>query len=305
MLASIPYRTYPIIELGPLQLRTFGLMVGIGVLIGSWVAATHGEKFGVDRDEMYRLCTRMVVFGVIGARLTWDITHWDQIDSPLDLIAVWEGGLQFSGGFIVSVISGMPTFLKWPRITRWRVLDGAAVGLAVGVAFGRAGCTSVGEHFGRVTTFPLAVRWDGGTPPDVREPLLGLGADAPAVTEGLVFHNTAIYEMVVVAVLVGVLLAVNRRRPVAGTLIGIYLLVYAPSRFLFDSMRVNDERVGGLTGAQWMCIAIVPIALWILAKVRPSVAAMEAAAADPPADVDGVDGPVTEPVPPSADRSDL
>jgi prolipoprotein diacylglyceryltransferase len=89
MLAVIPYETFPIIKLGPLELRTFGLMVGIGVLLGAYVAARYIEKHtGVIRDDTYRLATRMVIAGVIGARITWDITHWSDIGSPLDLIAV-------------------------------------------------------------------------------------------------------------------------------------------------------------------------------------------------------------------------
>jgi len=279
VLAAIPYQTFPTI--GPL--RTFGLMVGLAVLAGSWVAANHAEKFGVSRDDIYRLSTRMVVAGVIGARLTWDVTHWDQIDSPIDLIAVWEGGLQFSGGFIFAVLVGLPTFLKWDRLTRWRVLDGGAMGLAIGVVFGRVGCIAVGEHFGGETTFPLAVRWEGTGIPDVREPLLGLEANARPVAEGVVFHNTALYEMVGVLILFVALRLLYRRGVGVGTLIAVYLLAYAPMRFVFDALRVNDERVAGLTGAQWMCIGILPIALWILVKVRPQVHELELAEATEPA----------------------
>ena len=69
MLATIPYETFPKITLGPLELRTFGVMVGLGVLIGAWVAARYIEQHtGIVRDETYRLATLMVVFGVIGAR---------------------------------------------------------------------------------------------------------------------------------------------------------------------------------------------------------------------------------------------
>ena len=63
-------------SLGPLELRTFGLMVGLGVLLGAWVAARYIEEHtGVVRDETYRLATRLVVGGVIGARITWDLSH--------------------------------------------------------------------------------------------------------------------------------------------------------------------------------------------------------------------------------------
>jgi prolipoprotein diacylglyceryltransferase len=56
MYAVIPYETFPKIALGPLELRTFGVMVGLGVLIGAWLAARYIEQHtGVSRDDTYRL----------------------------------------------------------------------------------------------------------------------------------------------------------------------------------------------------------------------------------------------------------
>jgi phosphatidylglycerol---prolipoprotein diacylglyceryl transferase len=275
VLAAIPYTTFPSIDLGPLSLRTFGLMVALGVLLGAWVAASYAERFGISRDETYRVATWMVLAGIVGARLTWAATHTDQIDSPIDVIAIWEGGIQFSGGFIFAVVVGLPFFRRWNRLQRWHVLDAYALGLTLGLAVGRVGCYAVGEHFGRVSDFFLATRYDGG---DVREPTLG---DTP-LTVGTTFHNTALYEliylMVLFAVLGAIILAARRRgREVpTGTIVGVFLVYYGITRWLSDSLRVNDERVAGMTGAQWMCLVIIPAGIWILWKVRPRLAALAA-----------------------------
>ena len=285
MLAAIPYTTFPTIELGPLNLRTFGLMVALGVLLGAWVAASYAERFGVERDETYRVGTWMVLAGIIGSRLTWALTHTDQIENPVDVIAIWEGGIQFSGGFIFAIIVGLPFFRRWTRLLRWRILDGYAFGLAVGLAFGRIGCYAVGEHFGRTTDFFLASRYDGG---EVREPMLG---DVPLMP-GTTFHNTSLYEFIYMMVLFGilgglVLLARRKGREVVpGTLVGVFVLYYGVMRFLSDSLRVNDERVLSMTGAQWMCLVMVPAGIWILWKVRPGLAALAAAEAAEPEESD-------------------
>jgi phosphatidylglycerol:prolipoprotein diacylglycerol transferase len=294
VLAAIPYTTFPSIDLGPLSLRTFGLMVALGVLLGAWVAASYAERFGISRDETYRVATWMVLAGIVGARLTWAATHTDQIDSPIDVIAIWEGGIQFSGGFIFAVVVGLPFFRRWTRLQRWHVLDAYALGLTLGLAVGRVGCYAVGEHFGRVSDFFLATRYDGG---DVREPTLG---DTP-LTVGTTFHNTALYEliylMVLFAVLGAIILAARRRgREVpTGTIVGVFLVYYGITRWLSDSLRVNDERVAGMTGAQWMCLVIIPAGIWILWKVRPRLAALAAeggetaTAADAQADEQGIE----------------
>lgn len=262
VLAVIPYTTFPTIELGPIHLRTFGVMVGLGVLLGAWIAGRYVEERGnIPREVTYRMATRLVIAGVIGARITWDLSHWEEIDSPLDLIAVWQGGLQFSGGFLGAIVFGIPFFRQFSRRARWISLDGFAYGLSIGLAIGRIGCYSVGEHFGSLSNFALAVRFDGGS---VREPELGDVRLLP----GMTFHNTALYELLYLLVLFLGLSVLIRRRARPGTIMGVFCLYYGTARFLSDFLRVNDEQVLGLTGAQYLMGSIALASLWILFRVR-------------------------------------
>lgn len=266
--AAIPYTTFPDIALGPVTLRTFGLAVAAGVLVGAWLAARYGEGYGIPRDLTYSLAMRMVVAGVIGSRITWVMTHLDQVDSPLDAVAIWQGGLQFSGGFVFAIIAGYPIYHRWNRLTRWNSLDGCAYGLALGLGIGRIGCYAVGEHFGRLTSFPLAVRYDGGS---VRESSLGTTPLEP----GMVFHQTSLYEFLYMILLFGILSWLlyfrnDRSRP--GTAVAVFCGFYGVARFASDSLRVNDERVLGLTGAQMLAAAMVPASIWIWFRVRKVLA---------------------------------
>ena len=265
--AGIPYQTFPDFELGPLTIRTFGTLVGLGVLIGAWVAARDIERWGVPREETYRLATRMVVAGIIGSRVTWVLSHLDQIDSPIDVIAIWEGGIQFSGGFIAAILFGFPTFRRWSTKLRWRSLDGYALGLTIGLAIGRIGCYSVGEHFGRTTDFLLGTTYEGG---DTQEHFIG----DERLVEGMTFHNTSLYELLHLLVLFGIMVALRARARsrgdelAPGTLMALFVLWYGVGRFLTDLVRVNDSTVLGLTGAQWMSVVLVPVGLWVLLRVR-------------------------------------
>ncbi|HMG41273.1 MAG TPA: prolipoprotein diacylglyceryl transferase family protein [Acidimicrobiales bacterium] len=270
MIAAIPYTTFPEIELGPLTLRVFGLMVAAGVLIGARLGGGYGERFGVLREDSYRTGTLMVLAGIIGARLTWVATHTDQIDKPIDVIAIWEGGIQFSGGFIAALIVGYPMFRKWTRVQRWNVLNGYAWGLTIGMALGRVGCYAVGEHFGGQSDFFLASRYDGGS---VREPELG----DTLLTKGMTFHNTALYELITLGLLFLVMTAMigwARRKdtyPKPATLVALFMVWAGGVRFLLDTLRVNDERALGMTGAQWMSLVMVPYGIYLWVKVRPAV----------------------------------
>lgn len=287
VLAGIPYETFADFSVGFLTIRTFGTMVAVGVLLGAWIAAREIERWGVPREETYRLATRMVVAGLIGSRVTWVFSHLDQIDSPIDVIAVWEGGIQFSGGFIAAILFGFPTFRKWSPKLRWRSLDGYAYGLTIGLAIGRIGCYSVGEHFGRSTEFFLGTTYEGGS---TQEDFIG---DVPLV-EGMTFHNTALYEFLHLVLLFGLLYLVKslaRRRGRVlppGTIIGIFCIWYGVGRFATDIVRTNDERVLGMTGAQFMGLSLIPVGLWILLKVRHAAEAQP----EDPAEVEAIQAAV-------------
>jgi phosphatidylglycerol:prolipoprotein diacylglycerol transferase len=264
VLTAIPYTTFPNIDLGIVSLRTFGLAVATGVLIGAWLAARYAEEHNIPRDTIYSLAMRMVVAGVIGSRITWVLTHLDELDSPLDALAIWKGGLQFSGGFVLAVIAGYPIYRRWNRLTRWHSLDGYAYGLSLGLGIGRIGCYAVGEHFGRLSSFPLAVRYDGGS---VREDTIG----SLPLQPGMVFHQTSLYELIYMVVLFAVLtyvLYLRKVRPGPGTAIAIFCAFYGVARFASDSLRVNDERIAGLTGAQYLCLVMLPASVWIWFRVR-------------------------------------
>jgi prolipoprotein diacylglyceryltransferase len=134
------------------------------------------------------------------------------------------------------------------------------------------------------------VRYEGG---DVREPTLG---DQPLL-EGTVFHNTAIYELLAMVVLFAVLWRLLERRPpiVPGTAMGIFCVVYATQRFLLDFLRVNDETVAGLTGAQFACLGTFAVGVWILAYWRPVNARLVAEEAEAGPEDGAVDGGEPDP----------
>jgi phosphatidylglycerol:prolipoprotein diacylglycerol transferase len=267
-LASIPYRTFPEIHLGPISLHTFGLIVAVGMFAGVMITAAYAERRGVSREIVYKLGVRFVVWGIIGARIAWVVSHPSQVHSLVDVIALWQGGLTFTGGFMAAAIAGVPILRRLPSVERWYLADGIALGLALGVGIGRIGCYAVGEHLGAPTSFFLGVRYLGGP---TRE--------GPLLVE-VVYHNTAVYEflhlMMLSALLAWLLFKMKDFTP--GTAMGIFCLWYGVARFSTDFFRSYDQTKFGLTAAQYLCLVLVPIGIWILAtrkKRFPGVTAAD------------------------------
>ncbi|MBU6213821.1 MAG: prolipoprotein diacylglyceryl transferase [Actinomycetales bacterium] len=283
------FPTFPTIQLGPLTLHTFGLCVAVGVLLGAEVTARRNSRFGVAREETQRMVLWLVAAGLVGARLAWAATNWADIRSPLDVVAVWNGGMQFSGGFVaaLAITPWVTRRLDVPGDTRF-LLDSAAVGLAVGQLIGRLGCISVGEHLGGPTAFFLGWTYAGG--PTREGPL----------TPGTTYHNTAIYEFLWLLPLIA-LLAWKARNPKYPGQVLIWLMSgYGALRFCTDALRTYDQRLWGLTGAQFMCLSLLIAAPVLARRFRRGPAS---AAADSPkggaADDSGPHGDVQAP-----DRSD-
>ena len=156
---------------------------------------------------------RMVVAGVIGSRITWVLSHLDELDSPLDVIAIWKGGLQFSGGFVFAVIAGYPVYRHWNRLTRWHSLDGYAYGLTIGLGH-RPHRLLLG---GRALRSPHVV--PAGRPLRRRHACARTSSATCRSQQGMVFHQTALYELIYLLVLFVVphlVLYLRKERPRAG-----------------------------------------------------------------------------------------
>jgi phosphatidylglycerol:prolipoprotein diacylglycerol transferase len=276
---GLPYRTFPTIDIGPIHLQVFGLCVAIGVITGTYVAIRYGQRHNLPGDEVLRIAPWLVLSGIVGARLTYVITNYDELDSPWHALAIWQGGLQFTGGAILAALVALPLLRRLGPLPRWQTADAVALGLIIGQAIGRIGCIAVGEHFGPATSLPFGLTWQGGRTLE------------PAPPIGTVFHQTAAYEALHLGVLFVALLVVLRRRTLApGVLIGVFCVWYGVMRFLTDFLRVNDRELFGLTGAQYGCIVLTGIGVWVLTTTRGRIERLVRLSAPAPASVPGLSG---------------
>ena len=258
MVAAIPFRTFPSFSIGPLTIRTFGVFVALGILLGVWLFLRYARERGLDPELLSRLAWQVIVLGIIGSRVLFVITNWSEFeDDPLSLFAIWEGGLQFSGSFLISIVVIWWFARRHPQMPGFALSDGIVYGLTAGLVVGRLGCAAVGEHLGTQTGFVLGWRYLGG---ETREPVVG-GLDS-------VIHSTAIYEIVLMLPLAALMWWMQRRRVPDGWLTATFLLWYGTQRFLTDFLRAYDDTVMGLTGAQFLSLGMVAGGLVLALRLR-------------------------------------
>lgn len=255
MLGAISYTPLVRIEVGPLDISPHGVGIAVGFLAGSVLMLRAAEKKGISEDAVYSILIRALIGSVIGARLAYAMNHFSEFESPIEVFQIWRGGISLLGGIIGGII--LPCF--WARrhgVSFWKATDAAAPGLALGIVIGRVGDLIVADHLGTPTSFFLGYR----CPPAAVE-------TAFPCTPGVVVHQTALYDMLLTAFLLGLLLWLRRRDRFDGFLMLTFGAVYGAQRLLEDFFR-EDVRRFGLTGSQWTAAVAALLCLYVLLVTR-------------------------------------
>ena len=252
LLAAIPSPSSNALELGPLKLNAYGLMIALGVILAVRIAGKALERRGAgSTDDFSAVAMWAVPAGVIGARAYHVITDWERFSGNFgDAFKVWQGGLGIWGGIALGVPVGM-----WAARRRGLdvlvVVTVAAPAIAAAQAVGRWGNWFNQELFGRPTDLPWALRVSDAK-------TIAAGYDP-----GTTFHPTFLYESVWCAVLCVALLAVNRRdslRP--GLVFWLYSAGYTAMRFFIEGLRIDRaHEAGGLRLNQWVSIVVFVVSL--------------------------------------------
>ncbi|MFB3738407.1 MAG: prolipoprotein diacylglyceryl transferase [Candidatus Velamenicoccus archaeovorus] len=280
--------------LGRFAISPHGVGIAVGFLFGAWILTREGRKRGLTLEHINSMVFWALVGAIVGARLFWVIAHWRELDGFLDAFAVWRGGISLLGGIAGAVLLNVPV-LRRDGYRFFQVMDGAAIGLSFGIAFGRIGDLIIGDHFGTPTSWLLAFRYDGGLPAGYRcvagvcrEVLQGgrtielsrtgaklFAADGRLLSAGAGVHQTALYDMILATLLFLLLYAISRRERRLGVLTLTFGAWYGATRVLEDFLRV-DKRFFGMTGSQWTgltvsVVCMITLLVWaIRARRGPS-----------------------------------
>ena len=227
-LASIPSPGSKAIELGPLSLRAYGLMIALGVLAAVELARRRFAAKGLDPEDVSAIALWAVPAGLIGARLYHVATDWKRFRGDWwEAFAIWHGGLGVPGGILLGTLVGV-----WVAKRRGVPLglgaDAIAPAIPVAQAIGRLGNWFNQEVFGRPTDLPWGLEIDRANRP-------ARYLDEPT------FHPTFLYEGLWNLALAGLLIWLDRRRLVRrGRLFAVYILGYGLGRFWVEALR-SDE----------------------------------------------------------------
>ncbi|MCK5322936.1 MAG: prolipoprotein diacylglyceryl transferase [Desulfobulbaceae bacterium] len=225
-----------IFELGPLQIRWYGLMYVLAFVATYVLVRYQIKKFGLKKLESHfeNLNFILIICLVVGARLGYVLFYnfGYYLKHPLEILATWQGGMSFHGGLLGVVIGGI-WFCRKRGLDFLETADIYCVTFPIGLGLGRLGNFINGELFGRVSDVPWAMVFpDGG----------------PAAR-----HPSQLYEFLLEGVLLFVILwTVKSRRPPAGTMLGYCWVFYGLFRCFVEFFRQPDANLGLFFGFMTM-----------------------------------------------------
>lgn len=261
------------LQIGPVAIHWYGItyLAAFGLFYALALRRLHHEPFASikgpgawSRNNLEDMLFLGVLGVVIGGRLGYCLFYKPgyYLAHPLEIFAVWLGGMSFHGGLLGVIISQI-----WYAHSRgkpfWQVMDLVAPCVPLGLAAGRVGNFINGELWGRPA-----------------DPSLPWAMVFPQSGSLVPRHPSQIYQILLEGVLLFVILWLYARRQRREAQVSaVFLIGYGVLRFVAEYFREPDSFLGllslGLSMGQWLCIPMVlaGIALWLWAARRPAGAA--------------------------------
>jgi phosphatidylglycerol:prolipoprotein diacylglycerol transferase len=222
-----------IVKIGPVSVRWYGVMYLIGFTV-SYLLVKYQlkrKKKNMNIQDIESLYLFLVIGLILGARLGYVIFYnlRAYFKNPLEIFAIWHGGMSFHGGLIGCIIAGI-IYCKKNRIDFWELSDLIIVTAPIGLGLGRLGNFINSELYGRTTGVPWGMVFPSGGP--------------------LPRHPSQLYEFLLEGVLLfAILWSIKNRNLYSGTLTCLFLIFYGLFRFIVEFFRQPDQQIGFIFGS--------------------------------------------------------
>ena len=253
--------TYPNINpiafrIGPLAVHWYGISYLVGfIAVYLWMSRPAGRRrLGLTREQIQDFLVYALVGVLVGGRTFFVINDIISkhdasmyFSNPINFIAVWNGGMAFHGG-LVGVIVGLALFLrKHPGLTFTVLGDEVTMMVPVGITLTR------------LVNFINDELWGDVCKPDHPWCMIpGNTADWGTAYR----HPSQLYEAVLDAITLPILLLIYKRRPPDGVVGWSWFTMYGITRTVAETWRHADFMWHGITGGQIYAIPMIPIGIF-------------------------------------------
>ncbi len=223
------------------RIAFYGIIIGIGMLAGIWIAQSDAKRRGQDPELYLDFALYAIICSIIGARIYYVLFEWDYYkENLLQIFNLRAGGLAIYGGVIAGAIT-MIVYTRAKKVSFFSMADTGVLGLVTGQIIGRWGNFFNCEAFGGYTDSLLAMRIKLSL---VNDNMLNADVLSHKIVEnGVEFiqvHPTFLYESCWNLCLLLFMLWFRKHKQYDGQMLWIYLCGYGLGRFWIESLRTDQ-----------------------------------------------------------------
>lgn len=243
------------ISLGPIQVHWYGIIMGTAFFLGTYFARYHAKREGIDPDHILNMVVWIIPAAIICARAYYVIFEWEQYASrPLDVFAVWKGGLAIHGGLIGGFLAGA-LYVRKHGLPFFLMGDILMPSVILGQAIGRWGNFINQEAHGGEASPEFMANF----PEFIRNQMF---------IDGVYYHPTFLYESLWNLLVLGILLLLLYRfKRHDGQVFASYMILYSLGRFFIEGMRTDSLMFAGLRVAQFTSLSLGMLGLFLFVYV--------------------------------------
>jgi len=246
------------LELGPISIYWYGIIIAMGAFIGLYLATREADRLGINKDYIVDLVVFAIPVAILFARIYYVIFEWKEryAHEPFwKVFAVWEGGIAIHGALIGSVLTAI-IYTRVRKLSFWQIADIVAPSLIIGQAIGRWGNFMNQEAFGGPIAQSTYEMFHQYLPNFIMNQMC---------INGVYHHPTFLYESVWNLLVLGLLLYLRKVNPYRGEIFLSYVIAYSIGRFFIEGLRLDSLYIiEGLRTAQFLSILLIITALAIM-----------------------------------------
>jgi phosphatidylglycerol---prolipoprotein diacylglyceryl transferase len=232
-------------QISNLAIRWYGIIMAISFIIGIYLSIYLAKQKNISKETIIDYFIYLIPASIIGARLGAVILNYHQYSNPLEIFAVWHGGMAIHGG-IIGAVAITIYFCKKREIHFYDMADIVVIPLAFGLGLGRIGNFINQEFYGRPTDLPWGVYFNNV--PEKR-------------------HPSQIYESIKNFIIFFITLNLySVKKLKRGTIFWFFILLYSILRFSVEFLKDMPTYLN-LTYGQIISIPLIIISIVMLKKI--------------------------------------
>jgi len=249
-----------LLEIGPLQIRYYGLFWAIGFIIAYFLIyyLAKRKELSLTKDDVSDFLVYEIIGIVLGARIAY-ILFYNLLfyaKNPFEIFALWHGGLSFHGGLIGAIFAGY-FFCRKKKFDFYELADIVVIPVALALALGRLGNFTNAELYGRIANVPWCVDYSKNQ-----------FADIPSGCR----HPSQIYESIKNFAIFAVLWLIKDKKLPKGFMFWSFIAMYGLFRTIVEFFRQPDEQIGFILNyfsmGQLLSFPLFLIGVYMLFKIK-------------------------------------